>query len=58
MAWDAAKEMVDEEEVRTIFVDSIIVEASLGIPEIRIGREAPRRPGKDQKSLSNLKIFP
>ena len=45
IAWDAAKEMVDEEEVRTIFVDSIVMEASLGIPEMRIGREAPEKPG-------------
>ena len=49
MAWDAAKEMVDEEEVRTIFMDTIVVEASLGIPEIRVGRQAPKRPGLDER---------
>ena len=46
LAWDATKEMVSEEEIQNIFVDDLEMEASLGIPEIRIPREAPEEPGK------------
>ena len=44
-AWDAAKEMVDEERIMTIFIDTIELDSSLGIPELRIAREAPEQPG-------------
>ena len=37
--------MVSEEEIQNIFVDDLEMEASLGIPEIRIPREAPEEPG-------------
>ena len=44
-AWDATKEMVDEERVLTIFIDPIQIDSSLGIPEERIAREAPEHKG-------------
>ena len=45
-AWDAAKELVDEEEIRNVFVDDLFLEPTLNIPKKREAREAPELPGK------------